>query len=920
LPISKRIGAILVSEEFSVFARTVYQQKYSHTKPDGSLETWSEIAKRVANEVFDGLNTLDLGIGYWKQTVVPLKQKAERYIAERKFVPGGRYLYAAGRPFHQVNNCLLLDVEDSREGWAQLMQEATLALMTGAGIGVVYSKLRPRGAIVNKTGGFATGPCSLMQMVNEAGRGIMQGGSRRSAIWAGLHWNHPDVFEFIEMKNWSEDVKRLKAADYNFPAPMDGTNISVILDTAFFTAMEDESHADHALAKRVYWKVVRQMLETAEPGFSVDCGVNEGENLRNACTELVSKDSSDICNIGSINLARIESVDELRDVVRVATAFLLAGTVYSHVPYEKVRVVREKNRRLGLGLMGVHEWLLQRGYTYDPCQELAEWLEVYQDESDDAAYEFSEAWSITRPVKVRAVAPTGCQKGDTLVYTDDGILTLSELGRVDGEQWQSLGMGVSQERPGVVSQATRFFVNGKAKTKKIKMSSGIELECTPNHRYRAMVGGEYKWVRSDSLRAGDRLVVALNTYVKETEPELIGIRPHYRTESVARMPDRMSPELAWFIGVFCADGSMHAKGIRIACSAKDEDYKKVASVGKALFGVEPAFEDNGRNCLSVYFNSSMLLRWLYTNGLDKAECKEMVVPAVIRCSSRASIASFIEGYWFGDGSESNCRYIDTASSRMAVELVVLSRAVGVDAAINEHISGMGSKMFRVNFVKTKRRAETKAFTEALNKAGLGTCTVDEVVSISDGECDTYDIEVPQTTTYVANGVVSHNTIGIVAETTTGCEPIFAAAYKRQYLVGDVPHYQYVLDPTAKKLVDSGVKPELIEDAYTLASNPERRVRMQRFLQEYVDHGISSTINLPAWGTPLNGEHTVESFGTMLLEHLPYLRGITCYPDGCRAGQPLEWVSYSEAADKVGQVFTGERVDICDLTKQGSCGS
>ena len=90
--------------------------------------------------------------------------------------------------------------EDSREGWSDLVAKCTNALMTGMGIGVVYSKLRPEGSPIAGMGGKSTGPLALMKMVNECGRYIVQGGSRRSAIWAGLHWNHPDALRFCEAR------------------------------------------------------------------------------------------------------------------------------------------------------------------------------------------------------------------------------------------------------------------------------------------------------------------------------------------------------------------------------------------------------------------------------------------------------------------------------------------------------------------------------------------------------------------------------------------------------------------------------------------------------------------------------------------------------------------------------------------------
>lgn len=546
--------------EMSEFAKTIMDRTYAHDLSDGGKESWEQIATRVTKNVMRSV-----GFDMRHQ----LSKDICRAITERKLMPGGRYLYASGRQYHQVNNCLLMAVHDSREGWSELLGKASMALMSGAGIGVDYSEIRAEGMPIRKTGGVATGPISLMQILNECGRGIMQGGNRRSAIWAGLKWSHPDVFKFVTSKNWPDEIKALKAKDFSFPAPLDQTNISVMLDDDFFEAYNDYDNPRHALAHSVYWAVVNQMLRTAEPGFSVDVGKNAGETLRNACTEVTSRDSDDICNLASLNLSRIDSIDELRELVNLGMAFLLAGTVYSDVPYSDVDKTRSKNRRLGLGIMGVHEWLLQRGKRYGPDDELAQWLSVYA-KSGRAANQWADEWKLSRPKKTRAVAPTG-------------------------------------------------------------------------------------------------------------------------------------------------------------------------------------------------------------------------------------------------------------------------------------------------------------------------------------------------------------TIGIVAETTTGIEPIFCVAYKRRYLKGDTHCFQYVVDPTAKRMIEGGADPAIIEDAYTLARDVDRRVEFQAWVQKYVDHGISSTVNLPGWGTEDNNKDTVQEFGRVLMKYLPQLRGITCYPDGSRGGQPLTPCSYEEAINREGHEVVEETTDVCEITKGGSCG-
>lgn len=534
------------SAEMSPWAKTIMEQKYLHEGED----TWYDIADRVVTTVMEP---------YFPEMV----DKTKQFVRDRKFIPGGRYLYATGKPFHQTQNCLLLRVGDSREEWANLMQRITSGLMTGAGVGVVYSDLRGEGALVKGMGGTSTGPLALMEMVNEAGRHIMQGGSRRAAIWAGLHWNHPDIFSFITMKDWSDDVKAMKEKDWNFPARMDTTNISVILDTAFFDAMQDANHPDHELAAKVYWATVEKMLTTAEPGFSVDAFENEGENLRNACTEVTSYDDDDICNLGSINLSRVEDIHEMADITYAATHFLLAGTMYSKVPYEGVAKTREKNRRLGLGLMGIYEWCVQRGHKYGPSAELAEWMDEYAHSTEYAA-DAADRLGVSRPVKTRAIAPTG-------------------------------------------------------------------------------------------------------------------------------------------------------------------------------------------------------------------------------------------------------------------------------------------------------------------------------------------------------------TLAIIGETTSSMEPMLAAAIKRRYLKGKSWHFQYVVDATAKRLLEQGIDPSLLEDAYDLAEDPERRVAFQSWLQQWVDHGISSTLNLPSRAEQ---KFSVKEFGDMLFTYLPKLRGVTCYPDGARGGQPLTKVPLAEAVGFEG--FDYEEIGNGQACLSGVC--
>ncbi len=88
--------------------------------------------------------------------------------------------------------------------------------------------------------------------------------------------------------------------------------------------------------------------------------------------------TADVCNLGSINLGRVDDLKEFTQIVELATKFLICGTLKAKLPYEAVYKTREKNRRLGLGLMGMHEWLIKKGSKYEVTDELHKWLAVYQ--------------------------------------------------------------------------------------------------------------------------------------------------------------------------------------------------------------------------------------------------------------------------------------------------------------------------------------------------------------------------------------------------------------------------------------------------------------------------------------------------------------------------------------------------------------
>lgn len=178
---------------------------------------------------------------------------------------------------------------------------------------------------------------------------------------------------------------------------------------------------------------------------------------------------------------------------------------------------------------------------------------------------------------------------------------------------------------------------------------------------------------------------------------------------------------------------------------------------------------------------------------------------------------------------------------------------------------------------------------------------------------------------VANRAIAPTgTLSIISSTSSGIEPIFSVAYKRRYLKGRSWHYQMVVDGAAQDLIEKyNVDAEKIDSALDMALDPERRIKFQSDVQRYVDMSISSTINLPPWGSKHNNEDHVVPFANILAKYAHNLRGMTMYPDGSRGGQPLLSVPYSEAVKQLGEEFEEhiENHDICEISgKGGFCGS
>ena len=372
----------------------IFNGKYRNAA--GKCGTWADMAGTLTKELIGCSSRID------KSKFEPVT----RSIIEGKFCPAGRYIYYAGREKKFIKNCYAFRGKDSREGWAELTYKHMLSLMSGGGCGTLYSDIRAAGELIKKTGGFASGPISLMHGINELGRNVKQGGSRRSALWAGLHWWHKDIGQFINSKVYTEEQKLAKMHDFDTPLPLDMTNISVVFDPKWFDyIMWPEHTPEYQDAYRILLRTVERAVIDGEPGLLFSYLV--AHELANACTEFRSSWDSDSCNLGSVNMSRISSLDEFAEIVKQGSEFLTLGSLRADLPTQDFSSVVREHRAIGLGLTGVHEWLIRRGYGYEVVPELHQWLQVYRDVSKEAALKMAHYLQISEPERFRCIAPAG---------------------------------------------------------------------------------------------------------------------------------------------------------------------------------------------------------------------------------------------------------------------------------------------------------------------------------------------------------------------------------------------------------------------------------------------------------------------------------------------------------------------------------
>ena len=312
-------------------------------------------------------------------------QRFHQSIASYDFIPGGRIIVNAGKPKPYMMNCNVISVDDSRESIGEMLKDILVISGTGGGVGVSFSKIRPKGAPIQTNGGESSGTISFMHCADQVAGTIKTGGGRRAALMMSLSVYHPDILDFLHEKL---DLDKLKNA-----------NISVEIDDKFIEAVNANADWDLIWAGKVYktvkareiWDIlVSNALESGEPGILNIGHIREMANssyftqieTTNPCGELPLPAYSACC-LGSINVANFArekylDVKGFKQAIETGVRFLDDIITVNEYPLERIKLNATSDRRIGLGIMGLHYAMLKLGIKYSSDEGVAFVEKVYE--------------------------------------------------------------------------------------------------------------------------------------------------------------------------------------------------------------------------------------------------------------------------------------------------------------------------------------------------------------------------------------------------------------------------------------------------------------------------------------------------------------------------------------------------------------
>ena len=606
------------------------------------------------------------------------------------------------------------------------------------------------------------------------------------------------------------------------------------------------------------------------------------------CAEIILPPNA-VCNLTTINLPAFVDKDGEIDFKGLEQAVKLSARAAYRMTCLDLELaewneVHHRDRLLGCSVTGYQDFC----HMAKPSKKKQSILESMRGWTRAYADLYASELGTPDSLKVTAVKPEGCTDSRHLRTLDEGIYNIDELcediksketGFYDVNGYSFLGNNVP-----------KVYKNDVKKCITFKLRNGRLLTITPSHPM--SVNG--KWIKAENLEIGDRLDFKLGYYTKETNAKLKDtvLVGHRSDAKDYKTPKEMNPELAYLLGAYFANGCFTTnKRIKFHCQHLPV-HKMVQKLWKKLFDIDThIIKSTDRDSYTQDFSSVKIREWITENGLDKyREDGTMRIPLAVRTSSKESILAFIVGYADNDGCFAAKSFsIDSADEDFMRHMQETAEAVGISfgLSINKARSNSYSKkpMYKLVLSKTYTSQEIVDYINSISVKASMKGNIEHSDNITHDKfpyeiedkwytepIDTYDIEVDNIHWYYQGGLVSHNTLSLVANAVSpGIHHQHAPYFIRRIRVN-------ASDPLAKTALKLGwrVNPEVgqtWENATTLVvdfpcKSPTSRTKDKvsaleqldeyRYFQKYyTEQNTSNTITVKPdeWDEVIDRVHT-----------------------------------------------------------------
>lgn len=822
-----------------------------------------------------------------------------------------------------------------------------------------YSKIRVKGQLLNTFGGLASGPkplidlhehianvlglCNglrissrnIVDLMNGIGVAVIAGNVRRTALIA---FGADGDSEFLDLKNYQQNPER---AAWGW-----SSNNSVMADT----------NTDYA-------QIAERILNNGEPGLIwLDNmrkygRLNDTPDYRdyrvmgaNPCVEQ-SLEHLELCNLGETMLNRhVDLGLKIGDFFDSLESIFLYCKIVTLLPtgFAATDAVMQRNRRIGTSVTGVSQFL-----TAHPLETLRQWLDLGYQHLRDYDRRLSNWLHVPDSIKITSVKPSGCCRSDTMVSTSRGLLRLDEIGDVHGPEWQPITHTTvcnefNNKTTGApsVRAATKFYVNAHdirgrtvgalpVETVKLLFKSGMEFVCTPEHQLRVYDRSSKSlvWKHAGDITidhsggCGDAVPHRLGS-IDATSIGMCRLAGFGgATNDTNTANDVLDSELAWILGFWMSRAfvcqndanqygvnefvTFHSSAVRESVVETHHDilWRRFARRG-----------DTATSSAFTFQFDSDIVAWLTANNLLFSrdairDYGEHRVPLPIRKSPTHVIRAWITGFCnfdieAADNFESHFSSLRVNNYQMAQHLLALLRYIGVcPNIVKDHNNDEDWIVYfwspaQVERVKLTRKYNDSNDGNDSNGSGdaeYAEMLLDYVVSKTTSIGETYDIEVPDGNTYIANGFVSHNSVSLLSGSTPGMHWPISRTYVRRVTLDKQSNLIVPLLNAGYTLEQSASSPEtscIVELPVRIAENVRtcaevsmhEQLALAAFLQRvWADNQVSATITF-------NPETEGRDIKTALEFYQYSLKGVSFLPlleHGAFLQMPYESISDDE---------------------------